>query len=603
MSLEDRLRAAFRSGEAAGPAPERAWIGIEERAGERARRRHRVRWAVWLAPAIVVVAGVPAFKALAPGGHRAQVVVTTPSPTGSPGTSPTPTVLPVQSCPVETGVLGETYPATPPTVTVAVPPGSSLAAYGGPLVILGPPGWDCQGTVGADGHQRVVVSAPGRALPPGFTTNTTLTVQAIVGDMPPVGTAGPAELACPFFPAAKALVSADGFPCPGPPAGESVSRIDAARVQLVDGPGLAGNATFSGGPNPARAEAFYDQTTGAAGIASCVVPSSLSAMCGPVLADFTVRYRPPAPAAVVPWAALALKPHPELFRTPSPAPTSGAPPCTAEQLRADATAGIAEGTEFLVREVHLTNIGSAPCLMSGTPTSLVGLRSSGQTVDLTGVVGGNSVPPGTPAPGIVAPGEAGVVRVGGSTVCTTPGETIAFPGVFASLRIGMPGGGAVEVGPSGSAGNGDLSFPCGAEASSLGVPDPVAPYETAPFQDLRITISTPATAVAGTTMDYWVTLHNPTGATIALTPCPGYVVRFGSSPPQFFDLNCAGAAPIPAGGEEPFVLKLPVPPTERGPVLLNVAFAGTPDAATPPELIGPTALPAPVPVTVVAPPP
>jgi hypothetical protein len=77
MSDEDRLRQVFRAGQPAPPAPDATWVAIQERIERRGRLRRRARRAAWLAPVILLVAGVPTFEVLSSAGHRSEVVVTT----------------------------------------------------------------------------------------------------------------------------------------------------------------------------------------------------------------------------------------------------------------------------------------------------------------------------------------------------------------------------------------------------------------------------------------------------------------------------------------------------------------------------------------------
>lgn len=198
MTIEDRLRKAFRAG-SPERAPERAWTAIEEWADRRGRLRRRVRWAAWLAPVVVAAVGVPAYEALAPAGHPARVVTTTPTSTATPAATaspigtlapapqPTsgPVTLSVKACPIQYSVLGNPPIVPPATVTVtSLPAGDALAAYGGTMVLLGPTGWACDGWAYADGGLELAVHPPGEELPINPSQAATETVQAIIGFLP-----------------------------------------------------------------------------------------------------------------------------------------------------------------------------------------------------------------------------------------------------------------------------------------------------------------------------------------------------------------------------------------------------------------------------------
>jgi hypothetical protein len=79
---------------------------------------------------------------------------------------------------------------------------------------------------------------------------------------------------------------------------------------------------------------------------------------------------------------------------------------------------------------------------------------------------------------------------------------------------------------------------------------------------LTATVAAPATIRAGTTLDYVVTLANPTGVTVPLSPCPGYtqgiyasrLVRRGS-----FALNCGTVHAIPSHQHVRYAMQLQVP--------------------------------------------
>lgn len=319
---ERRVRRALRAGEESGPAPESAWPGIQEQASRRGRLHRRIRRASWLAPLVILVAGVPAYEALAPAGGHPLIIVISPSPkpsvavTPAPGSTPAAAQIPVAACQITDG-LAPARPIVPPsttTVSGGITPG--IAAYGGTMVLLGPTGWSCQATAFADGGLQQVLHPPGETLPTGnLNQSTTMTAQAIVGYLP-APRDGPAKsLACPYTAAARSDAQAAGLACTGPPAGESVTQLDANDVLVDDPSHVAGGGALSGGPNPAESLVFYNPTTQGAGMVTCVGPSLPSvASCSSTTTDFRSRYGP------TPMVSPALVP------TPSGRPPGGASP-------------------------------------------------------------------------------------------------------------------------------------------------------------------------------------------------------------------------------------------------------------------------------------
>ena len=86
---------------------------------------------------------------------------------------------------------------------------------------------------------------------------------------------------------------------------------------------------------------------------------------------------------------------------------------------------------------------------------------------------------------------------------------------------------------------------------------------TSPIDRLDVTATMPTKLVAGHTTKFTVTLHNPTGTAIALSPCPAYVEYLESSPLansaiRNYYLNCDGAnGTIPAHDSVTFNMDIP----------------------------------------------
>jgi hypothetical protein len=91
-----------------------------------------------------------------------------------------------------------------------------------------------------------------------------------------------------------------------------------------------------------------------------------------------------------------------------------------------------------------------------------------------------------------------------------------------------------------------------------------SPSALASATALSPTLTAGGPAIPGQSYDFAVTLTNTGVSTASLSPCPTYEEGFkgvgsfdgfGVS----YQLNCAAAAPIPAGGSETFEMEMPVP--------------------------------------------
>jgi hypothetical protein len=91
-----------------------------------------------------------------------------------------------------------------------------------------------------------------------------------------------------------------------------------------------------------------------------------------------------------------------------------------------------------------------------------------------------------------------------------------------------------------------------------------SPSAPASATALSPTLTAGGPATPGQSHDFAVTLTNTGVSTASLSPCPSYeegFKRVGSFDGfgVSYQLNCAAAAPIPAGGSETFEMEVPVP--------------------------------------------
>jgi hypothetical protein len=177
---------------------------------------------------------------------------------------------------------------------------TQLTAYAdeaGILQVLGPSGWNCTASIGADGSEMMTVVPSGEVLPEGNALPSGSQDEAIVGTQSG-GCQGCADSqACPFF-----AVAAQNDPgnCTNttPPSGEDVTHLASNMVGLEDPPGLAGDADPSGGEYPANAVMTYTHDpSGSTGnfwssyLETCTLPYGQQTTCTAVLNDFASRYK------------------------------------------------------------------------------------------------------------------------------------------------------------------------------------------------------------------------------------------------------------------------------------------------------------------------
>jgi Protein of unknown function (DUF3761) len=203
--------------------------------------------------------------------------------------------LPVISCATSFGVDESAPPPLPPTTIVRVPAGqvSELAVYtdiDGIMQLVGPRGWRCDATYGADGGGGV------QAYPAGALTssgNLSPNAQAIVGNQTSACVGCMEEQACPLFPVAAADYLRDyQTDCPrARPGAESFFRISDGVVGFEDPPGVKGSAWPSGGIYPANGVmTYYSGSSSGSWAETCTLPESEHALCTTTLNAFVSAY-------------------------------------------------------------------------------------------------------------------------------------------------------------------------------------------------------------------------------------------------------------------------------------------------------------------------
>jgi hypothetical protein len=245
----------------------------------------------------------------------------TPNPSATVGVSPSPTaalsdVVPVIECPTSYGIPnpGPSGAAYPGTIALSVPATSAeqLAAYSDDYrdltPILGPRGWSCSVSVGADGSTGVVLYPPTAATPtPGSGGQIGPPLVSAHSDSACMGCIY--QTVCPFVPGAAQQLGYQGWACSTtPPAQETIRFVNGSPttsppagifdvIELTDPPGVSGDADGSGGSDAAEGVVLYDSVSGSGTVGqttyasqeSCALPASDQGLCSAIIDDFVSR--------------------------------------------------------------------------------------------------------------------------------------------------------------------------------------------------------------------------------------------------------------------------------------------------------------------------
>ena len=199
-------------------------------------------------------------------------------------------VVPLVVCPTSFGSPPLKRAAFPrlTTLAAATPLSTSLAAYTdtqGYMTVVGPRGWKCSASYGADGSGDVRVFPPSAATPK---------QEGIVGSETSACYGCTTGQACALFPAAaKAYQSAYQGACPSHrPPRETTYRLSATVVAFEDPPYVKGEGALSGGPFPANGVMTYAPgNNNGSYLETCTLPDNVHTTCTAVLNDFVARYR------------------------------------------------------------------------------------------------------------------------------------------------------------------------------------------------------------------------------------------------------------------------------------------------------------------------
>lgn len=295
--------------------------------------------------------------------------------------------------------------------------------------------------------------------------------------------------------------------------------------------------------------------------AGCVAGSPAGSSSSELLAasaTATPSTHESAPASpgpgLVPWVDRPAAHY--MAPTPSYPPTDARPCGPADVHATSGQEGFGLGNSNL--PVTFVNRSDSACVLSGFPTL--------DGIDIHGVAHSISVSHGSyfgdPGPSAnLAPGESAALNISGADAC--PAILAGQRRIYPVLGIGLPAGGSVNV-----AGDGFDTI-CGVSVSAFGVPAAAAAADGPSPLPLTASIAAPASVLAGTTLDYVVTLANPTAADFPLIPCPSYEEFVGSGSGTVwvatirdYALDCDTVHAIPARGSVSFDMRLAIPPDQ-----------------------------------------
>ncbi|HLZ22086.1 MAG TPA: DUF4232 domain-containing protein [Ktedonobacterales bacterium] len=198
------------------------------------------------------------------------------------------------------------------------------------------------------------------------------------------------------------------------------------------------------------------------------------------------------------------------------------------------------------QEILFTNQGRAACFLPGPPASVVvlgnGIRrpvAAGSGPDVASRVD-------------LAVGQMAQLLIGTPGTCSGVGH----PQVGSRVDLTLATGERVPVIGTW------VNVECGAPVVAAFAAGPV-PAASVPASGLLATISGPGSVARGSDLQYFITLKNPSSASITMSACPSYTETLGVNPAtvvrQTLLLNCSAMPAINVGAAVVFEMRLSVP--------------------------------------------
>jgi hypothetical protein len=238
--------------------------------------------------AVVALGLVTSILVAGCGGGSTTTIVETTTTKASPTSQSTAgfTEIPTVKCKTSEGVH---RPAArlEATTPVAVPSAlaKELAAYRDTegTMVIAPEGFECEAGIGVDGSQTVFAFPKGAGTPLEDESATVVGLSII-----PACEGCMAELACTFFPEAKAVTSYPELKCPEKPLREEVFYPATSTALFADPSQVKGSGLGSGGTDPSFGAISYSEPGGVRKL-SCTLPPEDSELCKAIVgATFAV---------------------------------------------------------------------------------------------------------------------------------------------------------------------------------------------------------------------------------------------------------------------------------------------------------------------------
>jgi hypothetical protein len=244
------------------------------------------------------------------------------------------------------------------------------------------------------------------------------------------------------------------------------------------------------------------------------------------------------------------------INAPAQEPAQQTAMVTAQRACADADLQIVVGRQgarkgFATQEIRVTNQGADACFLAGAPgITLLPPNAAPRTLAIHQNALANVQEQTT-----LAAGDTAVLLIGAPGAC----EAATGPqrNVTTRLQIVAPGGGKRIVGGA------HVDTLCGDAAVLHLHVEHKESAPASPLEQLNGSVQLGSAPAAGGTMRYTVTLTNPTGAAITLSPCPAYTQSLyanGVAASSTWLLNCgASGNQIAAGSSVTYEMQLAVP--------------------------------------------
>jgi hypothetical protein len=256
----------------------------------------------------------------------------------------------------------------------------------------------------------------------------------------------------------------------------------------------------------------------------------------------------------------------------SPLPVAALPTfgraCRASDLRASSVGGNGGGGHSYAT-FDFVNMSTTPCVLNGFPRVVA--TEPGKPA-IVAVDGGFFV--GQEKSATMNPGATTSLDLETERDCNVRyADPNRWPTLmYRTATVTIPGGGTVVL-------HDDFDLECGLFAGQFGVQQPQQAYTQSPIQGATVQIELPSAVDAGKTLNYVISLTNPTATDMVLAPCPSYQQELGQAGTIPLEFNCPAVHLLLAHETRRFAMELAVPadfPTGPAEIYWNVAAATDP---------------------------